>query len=342
MGKVYKKNKMINKRIKILRKRFNDHNIDGYIIPKNDEFFSEYANKDRLKIISNFDGSAGFAIILKKKNYLFVDGRYTIQAKQQCGKYFNIIENQNFLSKKILKNLTLGFDPNLFTEKDIASPSFFSSKLKAISNNLIDEIYKKILIKRKKFYSLHKKYTGESHQSKINKVSKIIKFEKADYLFISAPENVAWLMNIRGFDNPNSPIPNCQLLLSKNKKVFIISEEKLLSKIIKEKKLKYQQVINPKNFQSFITKLKVKKFIIDNLSCSILNQKIIESKFQIVERKDPCYKLKSIKNSVEINNTIKAHVEDGLALTRFIFWIKNSNKIKLLKSMQKISYRNLE
>jgi len=92
MDKIPKKNKVINKRINILRKKFKKFNIDGYAIPKNDEFFSEYAVKDRLKIISNFNGSAGLAIILKKKNYLFVDGRYTIQAQQQSGKKFKIIE----------------------------------------------------------------------------------------------------------------------------------------------------------------------------------------------------------------------------------------------------------
>ena len=82
---------MISNRIKQLRKKFNQLKIDGYIIPKNDEFFSEYAVTDRLKIISNFSGSAGSAIVLKKKNYLFVDGRYTIQAQQQSGKQFKII-----------------------------------------------------------------------------------------------------------------------------------------------------------------------------------------------------------------------------------------------------------
>ena len=66
---------MINKRVKQLRNKFNQFDIDGYIIPKNDEFFSEYAAINRLKIISNFSGSAGLAIVLKKKNYLLVDGR---------------------------------------------------------------------------------------------------------------------------------------------------------------------------------------------------------------------------------------------------------------------------
>ena len=74
------------------KKLFNKYKIDGYIVPKNDEYFNEYipANKDRLKFISNFSGSAGFAILFKKKNYLFVDGRYTIQARIQSGKKFKI------------------------------------------------------------------------------------------------------------------------------------------------------------------------------------------------------------------------------------------------------------
>ena len=72
---------MIKKKLNILKKKFISLGIDGYIVPKNDEFFSEYSQKDRLKVISNFSGSAGYAVILKNKNYLFVDGRYTIQAQ---------------------------------------------------------------------------------------------------------------------------------------------------------------------------------------------------------------------------------------------------------------------
>ena len=110
---------MINKRIKTLREKFDQYNIDGYVIPKNDEFFSEYANKDRLKNISDFTGSAGLAIVMRKKNYLFIDGRYTIQAEQQAGNNFKIIEIHKLLPKTILKNLKLGFDPNLFTQKNL-------------------------------------------------------------------------------------------------------------------------------------------------------------------------------------------------------------------------------
>ena len=142
---------MINKRITILRKEYKKYDIDGYIVPKNDEFFSEYAAHDRLKIISNFTGSAGLGIILKKKNYLFVDGRYTIQAEQQSGNNFKIIEIHKFLPYKIIKNLRLGFDPNLFTKKQLSIYFSNTVSLKEINQNLIDVIYKKKNSKKKPF-----------------------------------------------------------------------------------------------------------------------------------------------------------------------------------------------
>ena len=83
---------MIKKKIKTLKKLINFYNLDGYIIPKNDAYFSEFSSPNRLKTISNFSGSAGFAIILKKENFLFVDGRYTIQAQNESGKHYKIIE----------------------------------------------------------------------------------------------------------------------------------------------------------------------------------------------------------------------------------------------------------
>ena len=320
---------MITKRIKQLRNKFNQFDIDGYIIPKNDEFFSEYAAINRLKIISNFSGSAGLAIVLRKNNYLFVDGRYTIQAQQQSGKQFKIIEIHKFLPHKIIKNLTLGFDPSLLTRKQLNAYCGNSLTLKQIDKNLIDQIYKEKISKTKTFYSLNNKVAGETFKSKINRIRNILKSNKADYLFISAPENVAWVLNIRGSDNPNSPIPNCRLIIGKDKGLFLITQKEKASKIIKNKKLSKKQIISPEKFEDLIKKLKGNRFIIDSLSCSIVNENIIKSKFQITNIDDPCYKLKSIKNSSEIKHMINAHIEDGVALTKFIYWIKNINKKKI-------------
>ena len=196
-------------------------------------------------------------------------------------------------------------------------------------NNLIDEIFNKKISKTKSFYSLQDKIVGKSYKSKINKISKILRTNKADYLFVSAPENVAWTLNIRGSDNPSSPIPNCRLIIGKDKKIFLITKKEKVTKIIKEKKIDKSQIINPENFLDLIKKLKGNKFIIDPLSCSILNESLIKSKFRIINKDDPCYKLKSIKNSTEIKHMINAHIEDGVALTKFIFWIKNANKKKI-------------
>ena len=101
--------------LKKLYQSISNYDLDGYIVPKNDNFFTEQVKHDRLQLISNFSGSAGLAIILKKKNYLFVDSRYTIQAKLESGKDFKIMKIHEKLPKNEFKNIKLGFDPNLFT-----------------------------------------------------------------------------------------------------------------------------------------------------------------------------------------------------------------------------------
>jgi Xaa-Pro aminopeptidase len=316
---------VIKNKINILREKFKKYKIDGYIIPKNDDYFTEYPENDRLKKITKFSGSAGIAIILKKKNYLFVDGRYTIQAQRESSKNFDIIEIHKKLPHTIIKNYNLGYDPNLFTNNTLKK-YFIGNKLISINQNLIDQISTFKLKKTKPFYSLETKIVGETHQSKISKVVKFIKSNKADYLFVSAPENVAWLLNIRGYDNPYSPVPNARLIIDKNKKIFLITEKTKVFNIIEEKKIKKNQVINNNNFLSLINQFNRKKFITDDKTCSIFYENIIKKKFKILKINDPIYKLKSIKNKHEVNHMIEAHKKDGLALTKFIYWIKNINK----------------
>jgi len=316
---------MIKNKIKTLKEKFNEFKIDGYIVPKNDEYFSEYAKNDRLKNISNFSGSAGVAVILKKKNYLFVDGRYTIQANQESSSNFIIIEIHKRLPSTIIKNYNLGYDPRLFTSSNLKN-YFLNNNLIPINDNLIDQIFKFKEKQTKPFYSLKKNITGETHQSKISKIVNFLESNKADYLFTSAPENVAWLLNIRGYDNPNSPIPNSRLIIGKNKKLFLITKKSNTHKIIKGKKINKNQVLDIKDLPKLINDLKGKNFITDSKTCSIFYENMIKSKFKILHKNDPIYKLKSIKNSHEINHMIEAHKKDGLALTKFIYWIKYINK----------------
>ncbi len=317
---------MINNRINTLVSKFKEYDIDGYIIPKNDEFFSEYATNDRLETISNFSGSAGYSIILKKKNYLFVDGRYTIQAKKEAGKNFQIIEFHKIINCNLFRNLTIGFDPKFFTSIQIKKFFRKNNKVKSIELNLIDQIHKNKVKSSKPFFSLKNKIVGENYKNKIKKIRKYLNKNKSDYLFITAPENVAWLLNIRGHDNPNSPIPNCQLIMDNKKSFYLISSRDKVSKLINEKKIKSDQVVEPKNFNKFISNLEGKKIIVDKNTCSIFFENILKKKFKILSIVDPIYSLKSLKNKTEIKNMLNAHIFDGVALTKFIYWIKNINK----------------
>ncbi len=320
---------MIKKRINNLREIFKNYGIDGYVIPKNDEFFSEFSSKDRLKFISNFTGSAGYAVILKNKNYLFVDGRYSIQAKIESSKNFNIKDHSKIIDTEIFKKLNLGLDPRLFTSKQIKKFFLKNNQVSLINENLIDKIFKIKNKKKTPFYSIDDKITGKSHKQKILKVSSYLKKNKIDYLFVTAPENIAWLLNIRGHDNPNSPIPNCNLILSQDKKFYLIVEKDKTKKLLNEKKLKKEQIIDSKNILNFFNKLKKGNIIIDETTCSIYLEKILRRKFNLKKRDDPIYLLKSIKNKTEIDNMIKTHIIDGVALTKFIYWIKNKKRLNI-------------
>ena len=319
----------MNNFIKILRGKFKIHKIDGYIIPKNDEFFTEYSKINRLEIISNFSGSAGLAIVLKNKNYLFTDGRYTLQSKIESGKNFKIYGFEKLINCSLFKNLTLGIDPKLFTYAQIKNFFLKYNRIKYIDKNLIDEIKHQRENNSIQFFSLDKSVVGEGMNSKIEKISKYLKKNKSDYIFISAPENVAWILNIRGGDSPNSPVPNARLIISKKKKILLISNPNKCKKLLMNKIIKKKEFLNINNFPKKILKLKGKNFIIDNKSCSIFYESLINSKFKIVKKHDPTYLLKAIKNKIEIENMINAHILDGVALTRFLYWIKNINKKKI-------------
>ena len=319
----------MNKKIQFLRSKFKKYNIDGYVIPKNDDYFTEYSKINRLKIISNFTGSAGVAVILKNTNYLFTDGRYTIQSQIESGKEFKIIDYEKIVNCDLFKNLILGIDPKLFTYNQINRFFTKKNKVKFINNNLVDEIKKNKNSKTHPFFSLKKDIVGESRNSKVNKISKYLRKNKSDYLFVSAPENVAWILNIRGQDVPNSPIPNSRLIISKTKKIFLICKIQKTKNLIKKKIIRSNQLIDINDFPSRILQLNGNNFTVDDKSCSIYFENIIKSKFKIIKREDPTYHLKAIKNKIEIKNMINAHILDGAALTKFIYWIKNINKKKI-------------
>ena len=327
MDQISKKIKMISVKLKELKNKFYHHKIDGYVIPKNDEYFSEFAKKDKLKTITGFDGSFGLAIILKKKNFLFVDGRYVEQAKIQAGKKFKILEIPKKLPYQILNpRLNLGFDPTVFTSRSLLFYFRNKVKLTPITKTIINSNISNDYTSRK-FYSLNPKVVGETVKSKIKRLIQILKKDGSDHIFISAPENVAWLLNIRGRDNPFSPIPNCRIIISTKGNVSFFSDIKKSSNILKKEVLLRISFYKENQIENFLAKLKAKKIIVDKNSCPVLLENLISSKFKISKIGDPLYLMKSIKNKVEINKTIESHIHDGVAVTKFLYWIKkNQNK----------------
>ncbi len=322
--------------IKKLKNLFKKYEIDGYIVPKNDEYFNEYVNssKDILRFITNFSGSAGFALILKNKNYLFVDGRYTIQARNQSGKKFKVITIPNKFPKDVLrqsKEIVLGFDPKLHTDRQLSF--LFKRKnviLKPIKQNLVEMVWPnkpKDLIKP--FYTISEKNAGAVSQRKIEQVKKVLFKNKADYLLVTAPENVAWVLNIRGHDTLYSPVPNARLLIGRK------GELKIFTNIKKLKTLKNikANVIDEKLTGKILGNLYGKKILLDSLSCSLFFKNLLVKKNKVVEKIDPIHFLKSIKNITEIKNMKKSHLVDGVALTKFLFWLKKNFKKKKITEL---------
>jgi len=320
-------------KIKRLKNLFKREKIDGYVVPKNDDFFGEYVpdHNDRLNYISNFSGSYGIALILKNESYLFVDGRYTLQANKQSGNFFKVITFPQKMPSDILKNkkLTIGLDPKLFTKRTLKI--FFGKnkcKFKFLENNLVDEIWqKKIKRNKNKFYILPEGVVGYNYKSKIDKVVAFLKKRRSDYLFITASENNAWLLNIRGRDTKYTPIPYSYVLIDKNRNIKLFCDLKKISSPFK-KQFKKIDVIDKNLIERILSRIINKKFIIDKNSCSIFFENMISKNNKILNADDPIYLLKAIKNYKEIKNIKKAHIDDGVALTKYLFWLKENFRKK--------------
>ncbi len=317
------------------------HKIDGYLIPKNNEFTSEYISEtdDRLKYITNFSGSAGFAIILLKKNYLFVDGRYSAQAIKESGNNFKICTFPKEMPFSIIKSkkLKIGYDPKLHTK--IFLKRFLGYHYKnsiPILNNLVDKIWvRRKSEAKKKYFLLSKKYSGQDHRRKISVVKSYLRKLSCDSLLVTSCENIAWILNLRGSETQYNPIPFGRLLIKKTGKSVLFCELNKISSQIR-KKLKHDiEIYNFDKFDELLIQnsVNLKKIIVDPISCPEFTQDKISNFFKVVQKADPIYHLKSIKNNTEIKNTRQSHLYDGVALSKFIFWLRKMMKKKSIDEL---------
>ena len=324
-----------------LKKALIKKNIDAYLVPKNDCFFNEFikTGNDRLRYVSNFTGSAGTALILHKKNYLFVDGRYTLQAKQESGHLFNIIDISkiNILSflKKNYTNIKIGFDPNLFRFQAIKNILKEKINLVSIEKNLIEQIWrdKKKEVSKNAFI-LGNQYSGISHIKKIKNLRDLLDINKKNSFFISSNENVCWLLNIRGEDSIYSPLLNAFALIQQNKITVFCNLKKVSNKLIKSFK-KDVQFSDIKSLKERLIRTKIFSVKIDPATTSYGLIKFLQSsKIKCKFIQDPIFHLKSKKNKIEIQNLKIAHMFDGVALVKLFFWI---NQFKTKKKINEIS-----
>ena len=327
----------LNKLKKVLIKK----NIDAYLVPKNDCFFNEFikTGNDRLRYVSNFTGSVGTALILHKKNYLFVDGRYTIQAKQESGHLFSIIDiskiNISSFLKKNYTNIKIGFDPNLFRFQTIKNILKEKINLVSIEKNLIEQVWKD---KKKEVYKntfiLENQYCGISHIKKIKNLRDLLDINKKNSFFISSNENVCWLLNIRGEDSIYSPLLNAFALIQQNKITVFCNLKKVDNKLIKSFK-KDVQFSDIKSLKEKLIRTKIFSVKIDPATTSYGLIKFLQSsKIKCKFIQDPIFHLKSKKNKIEIQNLKIAHMFDGVALVKLFFWI---NQFKNKKKINEIS-----
>ena len=312
---------------------------DALLVPREDMFSGEEVPKseERLKYITNFTGSAGFAIIVSNENLksaIFSDGRYQLQLKKQVDtKFFDVFngginEIGNFLkdNEKYLK--IIAFDPWLMTSikhgtlsKILKSTSLI---LKATEKNLIDEIWKKRPTEtQKSIFQLPIKRTGENFLSKINRLKKVITNIGGDYYVLFNPAGLSWLLNIRCRDLEYTPVSRSFCIISSEGEVFIFSDNSTFEIITKNHSKIHLLQIN--ELTSFLKKLKNKNFLIDPVFLPLqIKYLILNMRLNIQTISCPIEEFKSVKNSNELNGFKVSHLKDGLAFLKLFFWLEKN------------------
>ena len=343
-------------RIKSIQSFLEINNFDGFIQPRSDSYLGEYVpqSDSRLEWICGFSGSAGEILILRNLVLLFVDSRYTIQA---------INETKNMGIKVVLSSkvsLTDYIENNLNKFKNIAFDPWLHSfsKIKHLFNigrkhnlnfielkkNPIDLIWvsNRELTPKTEIKKHLLKYAGMSTADKIKKLCLNLETLNVDSYLITQPDAIAWLLNIRGSDLKHTPIILTRAIIFKNQKLCLFIDKSRISSEIKNyfKKELINIKIYPENklLDSInkIAKTKNKILIDPNTTSFVLANEILKTNNNnIIEQYCPIELMKAIKNKIEIRGSILAHKKDGVALSKFLYWIynsKNTNNSEILFS----------
>ena len=326
--------KILN-RIKKAQEILEKYKTDAYIVTSSDYHQSEYIDiyfKGR-EYLSGFTGSAGTLVIFKDEACLWTDGRYHIQAeKQLAGSGIKLFKQGNigvpsykeYILSKLKENSKLGIDAKIMTYSDV-NEIVSQKKLKIVDFDLLAEVWEdRKSLPNGKIFILEDKYSGKSYNNKIQELRDIISSKNADYNIVTTLDDIAWIYNFRGEDIRNNPVALSFTIISKDKSVLYIDNSKLDNEC---KKYFKDNEIEIKDYFVFFEDIKKLKgnILVDFNKISYGIFEAI-SKNEITSSINPSTYLKSHKNEIEIKNTKEIHIEDGVAVVKFMYWLKNNYK----------------
>ena len=331
---------MIKQRIENIRDLMKEKNIYAYIVPSSDYHQSEYVGdyfKSR-EFMSGFTGSAGTLIISMDEAGLWTDGRYFIQAEQELKdsgiKLFKMGEEgvptiEEYLLEKLPKNSTLGFDGRVMSVKEgqsLANKLAFKGINIEYKYDLVNNIWEdRCSLPTEKAFLLGTEYSGESFSDKLSRIRAVMKEKKATTHILASLDDIAWLFNIRGRDVKSNPVVLSYAVISIDSVYLFIDKNKIGEDIRAELSKENVQIKGYEEVYEFIKNIDENEVVlIDTSKVNYAIYNNIPSNVQKIEERNPSILFKSIKNEIELKNIRNSHIKDGVAFTKFMYWLKNN------------------
>lgn len=336
----------VQKRLSALRELMKKRGVDAYLVPTDDFHASEYVGdyfKCR-KYITGFTGSAGTAVITEDMAGLWTDGRYFIQAAQQLeGTSVTLFKMgepgvptvHEFLKDKLTEGMCLGFDGRTVSaaEADQLKTLLSDKNIRfSVEEDLIGEIWTdRPELSCEPVIELDVKWTGESRADKCRRIRHKMEEKQADVFVLTSLDDIAWLLNIRGNDIHCCPVVLSYLVMTKEE-ILLFANENAFSKEIQENLHSDGVILKPyDDVYSYAKTITSEKTVILSRKCA--NSRLVNSipsEVSILDEENLTLLPKAVKNETEVENERTAHIKDGVAVTKFMYWLKqNVGKIKI-------------
>ena len=323
-------------RVRALRGELSKRGLSGFILPRADRHQNEYVapSEERLAWLTGFTGSAGTVVVLGDRAAIFVDGRYTLQARDQVDKgTFSVVHItemplERWLEANLPAGAKLGYDPWLHTadgaERLTRACANAGATLVPSEPNPIDAIWSDRPAPPLGPVSLHDlRYAGEHSNTKLTRVRAEIASLRADALVISDTHAVAWTFNIRGADVAHTPLPLAFAIVPQDGRPALYINSAKLSNAVRHRLEEATEVHEPADFIRDLTALGAEHRTVrfdQATGADALARIVNDSGGKVTRGPDPIAMMKSIKNPVEIEGAREAQRRDGAAVTRFLAW----------------------